>query len=95
LDTQESVANTKTKGEIVEIQARYARQYDSFREALSKLADESTLMLREIDGRIGEARKRLFSLHWEKEKERRRLRTFEGVRLSKYVKRVFVGSRAA
>lgn len=95
LDTEESVANTKTKGEIDEIRARYARQYDSFRETLSKLADESASTLREIDGGISETRKKLFSLHWEKEKERRRLKTFEGIRFSKYVKRLFVGSRAA
>lgn len=95
LDTEESVANTKTKGEIDEIQAQYARQYDSFREALAKLADETALTLSEIDGGISEARKSLFALHWQKEKERRHLKAFEGIRFSKYVKRVFVGSRAA
>jgi hypothetical protein len=95
LDTEESAANTKTKGEVDEIRARHAQQYRSFREALSKLAEETASKLREIDARIGEARKELFSLHWEKEKLRRELKAFEGIRFPKYVKRLFFGSRAA
>lgn len=95
LDTEESAANTKTKGEVDEIRARYAQQYRSFREALSKLAEDTASKLRETDGRIAGARKELFSLHWEKEKLRRQLKAFEGIRFPKYVKRVFFGSRAA
>lgn len=94
LDSEESIAKTTAKREIEAIRARYAPQYDSFGKALSKLADETVSTLSQIDSGINEARKRLFSLYWEKEKESRRLRTFDGVHFLNYLKRVFVGSRA-
>jgi DNA-binding helix-hairpin-helix protein with protein kinase domain len=95
LDKEETAANTVSKGEIAEIRARYAQQYGAFRETLSKLADDTASKLREIDGRIGDARKELFCLHWEKEKTRRQLKAFERIRFPNYVKRLLLGSRAA
>ncbi|MBI4582975.1 MAG: hypothetical protein HY717_02980 [Planctomycetes bacterium] len=95
VDKEERAANTKIKGEIDEIRARYAQQYRFFRESLSSVADETASKLCEIDGRITEARKELFGLHWEMAKLRRQLKSFEGIKFPKYVKRVFFGLRAA
>lgn len=95
LDTEERAANMKTKGMTDEIRARHAKQYRSFQETRSKLANDTAAKLRDIDGRIGEAHKELFRLHWEKEKARRQLKTFEEVRFPNYMKRLFLGSRAA
>jgi len=95
LNEEENDANAKTQAAISEIRARYARQYRAIRETLSKLSDDTASKLREADARIAEARKKLFSLHWEKEKLRRQLKPYEEIRFSKYLKRVFFGSQAA
>lgn len=95
LDKEERAANARTQTEITEIRARYTQQYRAIRETLSKLSDDTVSKFGEVDARIAEARKKLFSLHWEKEKLRRQLKPYEEIRFSKYVKRVFFGSRAA
>lgn len=93
LDKEEHAANAKTQAEISEIRARYTQQYRAIRETLSKLSAEAASKLQEVDERIAEARKRLSSLHWEKEKLKRQLKPYEGVRFSKYVEQVFFGSK--
>jgi hypothetical protein len=95
LDEEENDAKAKTQAAMSEIRARYAQQYRAIRETLSKLSDDTASKFREVDVRIAEGRKKLFSLHWEKEKLRRQLKPYEDIRFSKYVKRVFFGSKAA
>ncbi|KXB96878.1 MAG: hypothetical protein AA908_09760 [Chlorobi bacterium NICIL-2] len=95
LDQEEKAANAKTQVAISEVRARYAQRYQAIRDRGSKLAHDTASKLREIDGKIGEARKKLFGLHWEKEKLRRQLKPYVGIRFRKYVKRVFMDSRAA
>jgi len=95
LDNEEQAAQAKTQREIDEIRERYRQQCRSLQESLSKLQKDTADELRKIDGRISEARKKLFSLHWEKQTARRQLKAFEGVRFAKYVARVFLGSRTA
>jgi hypothetical protein len=95
LNEEKNDANAKTQAAISEIRARYAQQYRAIRETLSKRSDDTASKLREVDARIAEGRKKLFSLHWEKEKLRRQLKSYEAIRFSKYVKRVFFGSKAA
>ncbi|MDR7556049.1 MAG: hypothetical protein QN157_10615 [Armatimonadota bacterium] len=92
LNEEENDANAKTQAAISEIRARYAQQYRAIRETLSKLSDGTASRLREVDARIAEGRKKLFSLHWEKEKLKRELKPYEGIRFSEYVKQVFFGS---
>jgi hypothetical protein len=95
LDKEEHAANAKTQAEISEIRAPYAQQYRAIWKSLSTLSDDTASKFREVDARIAEARKKLFSLQWEKEKLRRQLKPYENIRFSKYVKRVFFGSKAA
>jgi hypothetical protein len=95
LNEEENDANAKTQAAISEIRARYAQQYRAIRETLSKLSDDTASKFREVDARIAESRKKLFSLHWEKEKLRRQLKPYEGIRFSKYVTQVFFGSKGA
>jgi hypothetical protein len=95
LDQEEKAASARTRTAISEVRARYARQYHAIRESDSKLAHDTASKLREIDGKIYEARKKLFGLHWGKERLRRQLGPYAGVRFPKYVKRVFFGSQAA
>ena len=95
LDQEEKAANARTQTAISEVRARYAQQYHAIRESDSKLAHDTASKLREIDGKIGEARRKLFGLHWGKERLRRQLSPYVGIRFPKYVKRVFFGSQAA
>jgi len=95
LDQEEKAANARTQTAISEVRARYAQQYHAIRESDSKLAHDTASKLREIDGKIGEARRKLFGLHWRKERLRRQLSPYVGIRFPKYVKRVFFGSQAA
>ena len=92
LNAEERIANTKNRGQIDEIEIRYAPLYGYFQENLTKLADATASTLRDIDNEINETRKNLFPLHRQKENEKRRLKAFEAIRFSKYVKRIFVGS---
>jgi DNA-binding helix-hairpin-helix protein with protein kinase domain len=95
LDQEEKAANARTQTAISEIRARYAQQYRAIRESDSKLAHDTASKLREIDGKIGEACKKLSGLQWRKEKLRRQLSPYAGIQFPKYVKRVFIGSQAA
>jgi hypothetical protein len=95
LDQEEKAANARTQTAISEVRARYAQQYHAIRESDSKLAHDTASKLREIDGKIGEARRKLFGLHWRQERLRRQLSQYVGIRFPKYVKRVFFGSQAA
>jgi hypothetical protein len=94
LDQEEKAAKARTQTAISEVRARYAPQYDAIRESDSKLAHDTAFKLREIAGKIYEARKKLSGLHWEKERLRRQLGPYAGIQFPKYVQRVFFGSQA-
>ncbi|MEJ5378524.1 MAG: hypothetical protein WHX93_18290 [bacterium] len=95
LDQEEKSAYAKTQTAVSEVRARYAQQYCAIRERESELIRDTASRLREIDERIAEARRKLFSLHWEKSKAERKLRPYAGIRFPKYLKRIFLGSKAA
>lgn len=95
LDQEEKGSHAKIQLAISEVSARYAQQYHAVREREAELAHNTASKLREIDERIAEARRKLFSLHWEKEKAGRQLRPYVKIRFPNYVKRVFFASRAA
>jgi hypothetical protein len=94
LDQEERAEKAKTQTAISEIRARYAQQYQAIRESDSELVHYTASKLREIDGKIGEARKKFFGLNWRRERLRRQLRPYAGIRFLNYVKRVFFGSQA-
>lgn len=92
---EEKSVNGKTQTAINEVRARYAQQYRAIQDREVKPARDTASRLQEIDGRIAEARKNLFSLHWEKVKAERKLRAYVGIRFPKYLKRIFLGAKAS
>ncbi len=95
LDQEEKLANAKTQTAIRDLRAHYAQQYRAIREKESELARDTASRLQEIDERIAEARRKLFSLHWERAKAEWKLWPYVGIRFPKYVKRIFLGSKPA
>ncbi|WP_428940420.1 hypothetical protein [Fontivita pretiosa] len=95
LEQEEKATKAMTQTLVSKVHARYAQEYRAIQARKLELERDTASRLREIDERIAETRRKLFSLHWERCKAARKLGSYVRIRFSEYVKRVFVGSKAA
>ena len=88
LDHEESVALTNTQSKSRIVQKEYRDRYQPLEEMRRKLDEDLRRAVAEIEEKLKVERKNLFTLTWEQEKVRRRLREFSKITFSHYVRRV-------
>jgi hypothetical protein len=92
LNEEESEAKAKTHAAICSIRTHYSQEYRRIQEALSVLSVNTASTLARIDSRIAGAQKKCRDLYSNRRNLERRLKAYEGIRFSRYVKLVMFGS---
>ena len=88
LDTQESAAARTLQSKVESIGRKFKERYELLGKAERKLEEDFKRDNQELEDKCRKEQKYLFTVHWEQEKIKRRLRTYSNITFAGYSKRV-------
>jgi hypothetical protein len=85
---EQEQAIAASQASIAQVRSRYAQQYRSTKQSHAKLAADLRRAIADKDNVVSGIRRDLFRLHWEREKLRRELLRFQGLKFRNYLRRL-------